>query len=78
MNSHSTTQSTNSVFVPAGATWARLHSEREDVCAALLGNANEHYGFADQPDRGRAINSEHTRGRMEAQGVVTGATAANR
>jgi RNA polymerase-binding transcription factor DksA len=45
MNSHLTTQATNSTFVPAGATWAQLHSEREEVCAALLDEANDQYGL---------------------------------
>lgn len=40
MNTLHTTQPTNSVFIPAGTAWGRLHSERESVCNALLGEAN--------------------------------------
>lgn len=40
MNTLPTTQSTNGVIIPAGFAWGRLHSERESVCAALLGEAN--------------------------------------
>ena len=40
MNIHSTTQLPNSEFVPAGNAWGLLHSEREEVSSALLGDAN--------------------------------------
>lgn len=45
MNSHSTTQAPRSDFVPAGSVWQRLHSEREEVCAALLGEPNDLCGL---------------------------------
>jgi RNA polymerase-binding transcription factor DksA len=41
MSSHLTTQSPPSGFVPAGTAWAQLHSEREEVCSALLGGAHD-------------------------------------